>query len=775
MKLYGFLVLGVYCAHTLAYKTIIDVLSEDARFETLLGHLQRTRLIPHVNALKAATLFAPDNDAFAKYNDGDITADTLLYHLLPVGMLGEDFYHDQLLESLYIRPGYLGSDEAGQRIKITKEGNPRKGRGKVYINQAQIISKDIPVNNQTYIQVIDRVLQPPHTISKTIRQTYNDTYALLEKIGMHDLLNEGQPFTLFVPRDNILNQLATVEQQYLLSRYGKEDLGRLLKYMVVKGAVYAADFPNGKTLYETLSGESIVIAVDKDNHRTVNGIPVVKTDTIAANGVVHELESGMVPSNIVFDVRKYLYGFNATKFVTLMETYGLGHYLGADSHNFTVLVPSNDDLDDHDVPIHTMRSWLRYHLLPGCWTNDLLQDSMLMDTEYKASSLGGAPQKLPVFIETEKMKGKPTGKSIRFNHARVLGDGVMVGENMIYQLSDPVNLPSDILSTMVIDLDLSTFIAALYVSKVSDVIKNINGITLFVPTNDAFQELGLVAKYLVHPSAKDHLQSVLRYHAAEGLLYRQDLLSKVNEAPTLANATLRITPMENHEIIVGRPDRPATGIVRHTNVLVANGVVHKIDQVQIPSHVKISNRDLLVGIEATTMLQILDHANLTAMINDKNWIVLAPSDKAFAHLDLDALFADPYQLDRIARLHLIPQPWPNQWVQERDKTEYPTYLSDKDKLVIRDEGHRDLVIDVKDQSSDIRARVIAQGRSTFDGGVLLLDSVLIPVRRGFFGLPWGWSIVVVTGITLLSASIASLCGFVGYKIYNRRRLGYRAI
>ena len=149
-----------------AYKTIIDVLSEDSRFEKLIEHLQRTRLVPHVNSLEAGTLFAPDNNAFENFQQGEITQHMLLYHLLPVGMIGEDFFDGQLLESLYIRPGFLGSDDAGQRIKIRKEGKPGKGRGKPYINDAEIIDKDIVVNNQTYIQVINQVLTPPTTLGK---------------------------------------------------------------------------------------------------------------------------------------------------------------------------------------------------------------------------------------------------------------------------------------------------------------------------------------------------------------------------------------------------------------------------------------------------------------------------------------------------------------------------------------------------------------------------------------------------------------------------------
>ncbi|KAG0171581.1 hypothetical protein DFQ28_001445 [Apophysomyces sp. BC1034] len=155
------IILSIYWVNAFAYKTIIDVLSEDSRFETLIQHLQRTRLIPRINRLPAGTLFAPDNNAFAAF-EGNVDEATLLYHILPSGMTAADFYHGQLLQSIYVRPGFLPNNE-GQRVKVTYTG--LLGRT-LFVNDAQIIKKDIPVNRNTYIQAIDRVLEPPETIGK---------------------------------------------------------------------------------------------------------------------------------------------------------------------------------------------------------------------------------------------------------------------------------------------------------------------------------------------------------------------------------------------------------------------------------------------------------------------------------------------------------------------------------------------------------------------------------------------------------------------------------
>ncbi|KAI9278915.1 FAS1 domain-containing protein [Phascolomyces articulosus] len=763
----------------LAYKTIIDVLSEDSRFEKLIEHLQRTRLVPHINSLEAGTLFAPDNNAFEQFQDAEITQQMMLYHLLPVGMVGEDFFDGQLLESLYIRPGFLGSDDTGQRIKITKDGKAGKGRGKPYINGAEIIDKDIIVNNQTYIQVINQVLSPPTTLGKSLRNN-EELYAFLQKVGLDDKLNQPQPFTVFLSRQSVLNRLNPIEREYMVSQYGNEDLDRLLQYMVVDDVVYSSEFPSGKTVYKTLSGESLVVGVNKDNAITVNDVPVTETDVLAANGVIHILDDMPIPNNIVFNTRKYLYGLNSTKLVSLMDEYGFEHYLENDAQKYTIIAPANDDIKDDAIPDSIKKDWLSYHVIGGSFSPDLLTDGTLLKSEFVSSRLGGASQRIPVFVETEAPV-KAAGKSIRFEHSRVLADPATVNDNYIYQVSEPLILPGDILSKLVIDLNLSTFIATIYVSEVADEIKGTNGITMFVPTNEAFHDLGLVAQYLMHPSGKSHLQSVLRYHVAKGLLYREDMIQDVHEMTTLANATIRIEPAgDDNKLVVSPPESGSKqALIGATDILVGNGVVHKIDGVQIPSYVEITTHDILVGIEANSMLEVLERAGLIDVLNSTDYIVLAPTDRAFAHMDLDELLKDPYELERLAKLHLVPITWQDSWIKSsKHDNEYPTLLSEYDKVVFREEDNGGIIVMVKDRSDKTPAHVIGMGRSVggkVDGGVLMMDAVLIPIRRGFFGLPWGWSIFLVTAISLISASILGGCGFIVYKIWTRRRLGYRSI
>ncbi|KAI9314970.1 FAS1 domain-containing protein [Dichotomocladium elegans] len=779
------LLLLAFATNTFGYKTIIDVLSEDARFERLIGCLQRTRLVPEFNRLEAGTFFAPDNAAFEMF-EGKITKELLLYHLLPAPMAGQDFYQGQVLESKLVQPDLLGEEHPGQRIKMTKEGRLGKGRGKVYVNGVEITESDIAVNNQTYIHAIGEILQPPRSIVDTLLDN-EPLYNLLDKVNITQILKERRPFTVFVSREEALGSFKSTEKAYLTSDYGLDDLGLLLKYTVIEQPIYAADFLGGNSTYKTLSGESVDISVSRDGTISVNGKSIIQSDILAANGVIHRLEESIVPATLSFNPRKYLYGLNNTKFVSLMDRYNLAHYLdNKEAVKYTFLVPKNEDTRDESISEELKQAWLSYHILSEPRLPNQLSDHQLVNTEFHSTQLNGVSQKLPVYVDT----GTNTlSRSIRFLHSRVLEDPEYVHGNVIYQLSESLELPGDVISTLAVDLDLSTFIASLYVSETANEIKETKGITLFAPSNTAFESLGLVAQYLMHPAAKSRLRNVLQYHVVKGMLYREDMAQGFRELPTLVgNQTkLRIGPSPDKKDIFVGPPSPNTrsGTVKQTDLLIGNGVVHKLDMVQFPMDFQINSFDLLVGIEASTMLEVLKKANMLNLLNETDAVVLVPSNRAFGRIDLDALLKNQYEVERLAKLHFVPMQWQDRWngggghsllTTYADYTEYPTLLSDRD-AVIFEESETRLAIHVKGQPKAGVAVVRGMGR-TFgraSGGVLLIDEVLIPVRRGIFGLPWGWSIAVITLICIASTSFLGIAAYFGYKLYKRRRLGYQPI
>lgn len=198
---------------------------------------------------------------------------------------------------------------------------------------------------------------------------------------------------------------------------------------------------------KTANGESLSINVLEDKTITVGEKPMVQRDILAANGrrereraihiltdrhstvgVIHELEDIPIPESLIFNSRKYLYGLNTTKFVSLVDRFGLGEYLdNAKKYNYTFLAPENDAIDENAIPNHSKRDWLSYHLLNGSWTKDTLSDGMMLASQFASEPMGGALQRIPVYVDNEEVlvASKP-GKSIRFDNARVITD---IGKN----------------------------------------------------------------------------------------------------------------------------------------------------------------------------------------------------------------------------------------------------------------------------------------------------------------------------------------------------------
>lgn len=139
---------------------------------------------------------------------------------------------------------------------------------------------------------------------------------------------------------------------------------------------------------------------------------------------MHELKETPIPSNLIFDTRKYLYGLNATKYANLFDRYGLAPYLDKESANYTFIVPNNDVIDKTTLPSHKEQNWLRYHFLQGNWTSDILRDGLMLETQFLSPEMGDVLQRIPVYVAKEEVltyNNKP-GKSIQFDRARVIGD-----------------------------------------------------------------------------------------------------------------------------------------------------------------------------------------------------------------------------------------------------------------------------------------------------------------------------------------------------------------
>ena len=122
---------------------------------------------------------------------------------------------------------------------------------------------------------------------------FNTLVAAVTSAGLVETLQGAGPFTVFAPTDEAFAKLPAGTLQELLKPENKAKLGAILAYHVVAGKVMAADV---KTMTATTaSGKNVNIKVDAGKVM-VNNATVIKTDVAASNGVVHVIDTVLIPS-----------------------------------------------------------------------------------------------------------------------------------------------------------------------------------------------------------------------------------------------------------------------------------------------------------------------------------------------------------------------------------------------------------------------------------------------------------------------------------------------
>jgi len=117
--------------------------------------------------------------------------------------------------------------------------------------------------------------------------------AALKAADLVDTLKGAGPFTVFAPTDEAFAKLPAGTVENLLKPENKEKLKAILTYHVVAGKVMAADVVKLKTA-KTVQGSTVDISTMGGKVK-VDNANVVKTDIAASNGVIHVIDTVIMP------------------------------------------------------------------------------------------------------------------------------------------------------------------------------------------------------------------------------------------------------------------------------------------------------------------------------------------------------------------------------------------------------------------------------------------------------------------------------------------------
>ncbi|MDZ4817893.1 MAG: fasciclin domain-containing protein [Planctomycetota bacterium] len=116
--------------------------------------------------------------------------------------------------------------------------------------------------------------------------------AALQAAGLAETLKGDGPFTVFAPTDEAFAKLPAGTVEALVKPENKDKLIAILTYHVVAGKVMAADVVKMKSA-KTVQGQTV--AIDTTEGVKINDAKVVKADIACGNGVIHVIDTVLLP------------------------------------------------------------------------------------------------------------------------------------------------------------------------------------------------------------------------------------------------------------------------------------------------------------------------------------------------------------------------------------------------------------------------------------------------------------------------------------------------
>lgn len=280
---------------------LVDVAVGNADTAILVEAVNAAGFGPALKAEGPLTVFAPSNAAFqalpagvlealAKPENKELLGAVLSQHVVPGKLMAAD-----------LKSGDLKS-VSDETVTIAVDGPS------VSVNGAKVTQTDLDASNGV-MHVIDKVLLPAGfdvgqllgqapTSDKNIVETaaaagtFNRLGALVVAANLTDTLSGPGPFTVFAPTDEAFAKLPVGAVEALAKPENKDILTKVLTYHALSGAKMKADLLPGEVA--TIASDTVTISADGDALK-VNDSNIVTADVAASNGVVHVIDTVLLP------------------------------------------------------------------------------------------------------------------------------------------------------------------------------------------------------------------------------------------------------------------------------------------------------------------------------------------------------------------------------------------------------------------------------------------------------------------------------------------------
>ena len=593
--------------------TIYNYVNQNENLSILSNAIQRASLEFLYDGSGPLSLFAPTNAAFnalgASELDLLISGPTpVLVDLLLAHTLNDAYTIDELLA--------LGSilNTNGDPLEIYTNG------GEFFVNNAQIVVRDIELENGI-VHVVDALIEPPNstnTILDIIEDSDDHVFMLdaIEVSDMTDRYDNDSPLTLFAPTDAAINALGTAEWLSILN----DPSGMLTDFLnlhTYEGELATADMTD-QLMIMAANGEELIISVNNDGI-FVNNAELIIRDIEADNGIVHVIDAviePIQPRNTVYDIIA-----NNDEYSMLEEAVisaGLQDLL-INENSITLFAPTNDAFNNLDPallnqlmadPNGALRELLEYHLFSHNITTSSMFDGLTLVMFNSEQT----------FI-SDRMDGLYINESKIVDEDQAADNGWVHGiDNILELVVELVNV-YDIIS---LEEDLSTYKSMIDLAGLDDDLMEADLITVFAPSNEAFDALDPAIVTSLTSDPNGELRSLLMAHHSESLLLSSFLTDGLNI--TMSDGSTAQVSVVQNDIYIN------DARIEVRDLEADNGVVHVLDAFLVELSVPYTVYDLIKDRSGHSFLvSAIDAASYDEDLKNANGITFfAPTDQAIS-------------------------------------------------------------------------------------------------------------------------------------------------
>ncbi|MCS3859236.1 fasciclin domain-containing protein [Salinibacter ruber] len=539
-------------------RTLLENQSLSTRL-TLDGFTQTTQALIEENGGVPGdgpyTVFAPVDGGYGGFeletlvSNSDFLSSFIGYHVVEGRLRASDLNNGQTLETL-----------SGNELQVGVDADEN-----VLINGSEVVTTNLGATNGVVHRIGGALLQNQSIAGRTALATnYSNLEGGLNQVGLTSTLNGGGSFTVFAPQNGAFGGVDTDTLQSSNPFYRS-----VLEYHVVSGqALESEDLSGGQTL-ETVGGAELQVTEEGGTVR-VNGYAVKEANVQASNGVIHGMGSIFLENQTAAD-RAALTSV-LTSLEDLLQRADLYGALNDSDGTFTVFAPADGafaELNANAVSALTadrnrdlLRKILNYHVVGGeAFSGTELQEGRRLQTLQGSS------------VRTVAGSG-----GVQVNGIPVTQPDLQTSNGIVHLIEGDVLLPSlDAVEQSVIE-GYTLLEQSLTETDLRQNVKEANEITVFAPTNAAFQEY-LDSSFGANSLAdltQAQIQEVsenLQYHVATEEV-GAGAIDDRDEIPTLEGSNLTFT-VEGDAITVEGAS------IQETNIQSTNGVIHQIDQVLV--------------------------------------------------------------------------------------------------------------------------------------------------------------------------------------------------